>query len=89
MELDHSPLASLDYGFNWDLWLTSPETIVDNTWTVSPNTIELNNLQITGNTTSVYAIGGVINTIYKLTNTITTSADRVDSRSLILTCKNR
>lgn len=87
-EYEHSPLAKLDYGFNWSSWLVSGETITVSDWTVdvglTPTTPQIN-----GATTSVFVEGGVVGGNYNLTNTITTSAGRRDSRTLKIFVKNR
>jgi len=89
-EFDHAPLASLDYGFDWASsgWLASGETIATSTWTVeSPLVASLE--QIAGGITSLFVTGGVAGNIYKITNTITTSLTRTDSRTIKLSCKQR
>lgn len=87
-EFDHAPAASLDYGFTWTDWLEAGETITGSTWTATVGmTLSLD--QISGATTSVFASGGVVSQLYYLTNTITTSESRSDSRVIVLSCKVR
>lgn len=87
-EYDHSPLAKLDYGFNWSSWLASGETITVSNWTVDEGMTKSSE-QINGTTTSVFIEGGVVGNNYKIVNTITTSVGRIDSRTIRLSCKNR
>ena len=87
-EFTHGVGSNLDYGFNWSAWLAVGETITQSTWTVTTG-IVLTNQLISGSTTSTFASGGEASKIYQLYNTITTSADRIDSRTLTLSCKKR
>jgi len=87
-EFEHSPGASLDYGFDYSKWLATGETIVDSVW-ADVGGLTLSNGQIEGGKTSVFATGGVANTIYYLANTITTSTvpPRITTLTLVLSCK--
>jgi hypothetical protein len=89
-EYDHSPTATLDYGFDWrdKGWLEDTETIALSVWAASTG-ITLTQEQSTLGVTSVFASGGVAGRLYTLTNTITTSQGRVDSRTIQLSCKVR
>ena len=87
-EFEHAPLASLDYGFDWTAWLSQGETITTSTWVVDTGltkSLEQNSAGIT----SLFVTGGIVGKVYKLTNTITTSATRSDSRTIKLSCKLR
>lgn len=91
-QYDHAPGADLDYGFDWKTngWLEPDETIASSTWSVQPAGITLSRLQIAeGNITSVFAAGGTNGRQYVLTNTITTSEGRTDSRTIRLHCRPR
>jgi hypothetical protein len=93
-EFDHAPDSNLDYGFNWQArgWLALGETITSSSWTVNFG-VTLSNPQNLSGITSVFVRGGSVGTIYKLVNTISTTASdgltRSDSRTIILSCKNR
>ena len=87
-EYEHSPLAKLDYGFNWSSWLVSGETITASEWDVDAG-LTPTTPQINGATTSVFVEGGVAGTSYNLINSITTSVGRKDSRTIKVHCKNR
>lgn len=82
----HSPGAKLDYGIDWKEWLEASETISVSQWS-GPDDLTLSGEQIVDDTgTSVYVEGGVLNQTYVITNTITTSAGRKDSRIIRLKC---
>lgn len=85
----HAPGADLDYSVNWSDWLADDETIVDSDWTVTTGITLSRMLLIGGNLASVFAAGGVEGQNYVLKNTITTSAGRVDSRTITLRCRVR
>ena len=89
------PSAVLDFGFDWQLWLASGETISASTWTItedetSPSTT-LFKASDTHNTTATTAwlSGGTPGVDYVLTNHITTSAGRQDDRSMTIKVLNR
>lgn len=82
----HSPGANLDYSLDWSNWLEDGETVTDSQWTATSG-ITLSRNQVTsGSLTSTYAGGGTLNGTYILTNTITTSSGRIDSRIIRLKC---
>jgi hypothetical protein len=87
-EFEHAPLANLDYGFDWTLWLEDGETITTSLWDVSSGLTKSNEQNVLG-VTSLFVEGGVINTRYKLVNSIVTSMERKDSRTITLFCKQR
>ena len=87
-ECDAAPLSNLDYGFDYSSWLEAGETITTSLWEVSPS-VTLSNEQNLEGICSVFVEVTTSGTLYKLTNTITTSDNRVDSRSIVLSCKHR
>lgn len=92
VQFDHSPGADLDYGFDWreNGWLETGETVTHSSWSVQPLGITLSRPQIFQDViTSVFAAGGSTARQYVLTNTITTSRGRTDSRTIRLNCKVR
>lgn len=84
-EYVHAPLSNLDYGFDWTAWLASGETISSSVWVASSG-ITLTSPQVVAGVVSTFASGGEVGKVYTLTNTITTSVGRVDSRALCLVC---
>lgn len=87
-EFEHAPLAILDYGLDWSSWLVSGETITNSTWTVDTGLTKSLEQNLAG-VTSLFVSGGVVGKVYKLTNTITTSTTRSDSRTIRLSCRLR
>ncbi len=87
-EFEHAPLAKLDYGFDWTLWLDSAETITSSSWEAPVDLIKSNEQNLAG-VTSLFVEGGVVNTRYEIINSITTSSGRKDSRTITLFCKQR
>lgn len=88
-ELEISPNAKLDYGFDWQSkgWLASGETVITSTW--ETGSLTASSPQNNGTVTSVLVEGAVTGNSYKITNTIVTSVGRRDSRTITLSCKNR
>jgi len=86
-EFVHAPLAKLDYGFDWSLWLDTGETVATSSWAVSGLTSS--DASNTGTVTAVFVEGGVVGQTYSLTNNIVTSVGRKDSRTIKLICKTR
>ena len=89
-EFEYSPNPRLDFSVDWSSlgWLESGETIVTSVWTVDP-ALTKSDEQVLNGVTSVFVEGGEVNKTYTLTNTITTSKSRRDSRSIRLFCKQR
>jgi hypothetical protein len=86
---DHAPGADLDYSVDWSEWLAAGETITGSSWPAVAG-LTLSRDQVSGGTVaSVFAAGGVAGQTYVLTNQITTSAGRVDSRTITLNCRVR
>jgi hypothetical protein len=89
-EFTHAPDADLDYGFDWrkNSYLKEGETVNASAWAISPAGT-LTRQQIINSESSVFVAGLRLNTDYQLTNTITTSAGRTDSRTIQLSCRKR
>ena len=89
-EYSHSPASNLDYGFDWASggWLASGETITASVWILDID-LSKSNEQVVGGITSAFISGGVVGKVYTITNTITTSFGKIDSRSFRLSVKQR
>lgn len=86
---EHAPGADLDYSVDWSEWLAEGETITESSWAAADG-ITVSRSQVTDDTVaSAFAAGGVAGQQYVLTNTITTTAGRVDSRTITLHCRAR
>ncbi len=76
------PQATLDYRFDWSLWLVT-DTIVSVTWTV-PSGITQTAATNTTTTATIWLSGGSAGTKYTVACRVTTTAGRIDERSLIV-----
>jgi hypothetical protein len=81
------PSSILDYEFDWTAWLTDGETITSHDVTVTGVTLD----ETTASNTAVVAwvSGGTVNTTATIACEITTSAARVDERTITLRVLNR
>ncbi len=73
--------ARLDYVWDWSAWVTGGETITAVTWVV-PSGITQDTATFTDTTATIWLTGGALNATYLVTCRITTSAGRVDDRSM-------
>lgn len=76
------PQATLDYRFDWSLWLVT-DTISTVIWTV-PSGITQTAATNTTTTATIWLAGGVVGTKYTVACRITTATGRIDERSLIV-----
>jgi len=84
-----APGADLDYGFDWVDWLETGETVTSSLWSAPPS-VTLARAQLLGDVrTSTFAKIDRAGYTGKITNTITTSDGRTDSRSILLVCRQR
>jgi len=84
------PGASLDYSINWGGGYLQPgETVADSVWTIFPGDMTQVSASHTPATATVTVSGGAAGRIYLLTNRITTSADRIDERSITVRVEQR
>lgn len=89
VEFDHAEGAILDYGFDWADWLAVGESVTASTWSTDDTTILLENDGISGDITTTFVNGGDAGVTAVITNEITTSDGRTDSRSITLNIKVR
>lgn len=82
------PDSIVDYGLDWADWLTGGETITASSW---PSLGDLTNESdsFTTTATAIFISGGVAGATYTLTNRITTSAGRVEDRSIKISCREK
>lgn len=86
------PDATLDYAVDWGTDYLSGEALATSDWSVDPT--EPGGVAIASNafdllTTSVTVAGGNNGHIYRLTNHVTTTNGRDDSRSIMLRVEKR
>jgi hypothetical protein len=81
------PNSTLDYTINWSSWLTT-DTISTVAWTVETDITQT----ATSNTTTTATIwlsGGEAGTEYTVTCRVTTTAGRIDERSIAIRVAQR
>lgn len=71
-----SPNERLDYTINWAAALGT-DTIVSSTWTISDSGLTTDDNTFAPVTATIWLLGGTPNTLYTVTNTITTAGTRV------------
>lgn len=87
------PQAVLDYRVDWGAdYLAAGELLAASAWSVAPD--EAGGVSITGSdfdatSSTVNAAGGIAGRLYALVNRITTSAGRIDERSILLRVEDR
>lgn len=82
-----APGATLDYTLDWTGPCLGAATIEDSQWTVSPSEdggVLFLASEICGPVTRISASGGIPGHVYTLTNLVTLSDGRIDSRTLAL-----
>jgi len=86
------PADLLDYDIDYNAastpWLAVGETITASTWTV-PAGITSSSPSFTTTKTTIWLTGGTLDTVYTLTNHITTSAGRQRDQSFSVQIVNR
>ena len=82
------PDAVLDYGFDWNNWLASSETIVSAVWTIPAGITKVSQVETDGYTT-IWLSGGTANTDYNLSCKMTSSDGRTDERTATIKVRNR
>lgn len=82
------PDATLDYVFDWSDWLASAEVITSMTATVETG-LTLDSSSSTISSATLWLSGGTDGKTYTVSCKITTSAGRIDERSINIHVKNR
>lgn len=92
------PDSVIDYGADYASWLSSGETISASAWLIDGTTVSatdtVNGLTLDSATSSMTATaawlsGGTEGSTYTLTNRVTTSAGRVEDRSMTILCAEK
>ncbi len=81
------PSAKLDFGFDWAAWLGT-DTITASTWTADTG-LTLTGATFNATTTTVWVEGGVAGDKLSATNRITTTAGRIDERTIVIGIKEQ
>ncbi len=82
------PDATLDWRFDWTEWLDDGETITGSVMTVSAGLVLVSQTNSVSAAT-VWLSGGTTGAVYSVANRITTSAGRIDERTLTIRVTNR
>lgn len=82
------PSSTIDYGVYWTNWLAENETITISSWDIGDDFTAVT-ASSSDTETAVMISGGIAGTQYTATNRITTSAGRVEERSMLILCENR
>ena len=75
------PDAVLDFAVDWSEWIEGQDTIVTSVWE-SPDGLTTADPDLDGAKATIWLSGGVANMTYRVVNRVTTSAGRVDDRTL-------
>lgn len=88
---DKDPGATLDYSIDWSSWLPSGDTIDTATWTATTGlTVESSPApSLAAGVATVWLSGGTAGTRYTATCQVTTTAGRIDERSIAIVVKDR
>lgn len=82
------PDATLDWRWDWTDWLEDGESIIASVMTVSAGLVKDSD-SYSPTSTTVWVSGGSPGTPYTVANRITTSAGRIDERSITIRVTNR
>jgi len=81
MQVIKDPNAKLDYKISWAQWLPQGDAIAASTWVNVTAGITTSAAAFTDTATSIWIEDGTVDTIYSLTNRVTTDAGRIDDRT--------
>lgn len=87
-EFEKDPDALLDYCWDWSGWLSEGDAIVT-AEVIAPEGLTVNTPAISDGKVVAWISGGVEGRHYPVTCRVTTSAGRIDDRSILLVVKNR
>ncbi len=82
------PNSVLDFSLDWSVWLQDSETITTSVW-LPDEGITTATPSVVGERTVVWLSGGEVGQTYRVTNRITTSAGRIDDRTLLVRIRER
>jgi hypothetical protein len=88
LSVEKDPDATLDWKFDWSLWLSDGETISTSSFITSAG-ITVNSTSATPTNTTIWLSGGQPGQPYRITNRITTNQGRGDDRSITIRVKDR
>lgn len=74
------PDARLDFVIDWSEWVVEGDSITSSVWL--PGGLDASDESLDGARATVWLSGGTPGVTYKVTNRVTTSAGRIDDRTL-------
>lgn len=83
-----TPTGELDYEIDWADWL-GDDTIAGSSWEVPAGLIDLDRGGVSGSKCVVWLGGGTNDKEYPVKNTITTTAGRTCTRTVVVKVKER
>jgi hypothetical protein len=83
------PNATLDYGFDWSRWLDTGEVISDFVITNGSGITNVYDTSTVSGSVIVWLSGGTVGTRYPIACMITTSASRIDERTIKIDIRDR
>ena len=80
-----TPGSLVDFAVDWRQWLAPGESIATSSWSCTP-ALPLSAQGEAGGIATTVVGGGVDGTTYRLTNSVTTTGGRQDSRTIVIRC---
>jgi len=81
--------AALDYAVDWTEACAGVRTVVDSQWRVAPAGLVLAPLGADDKLTTVRVSGGVVGTLYRLSNLVNFSDGTRDERTMVVRVEKR
>lgn len=89
---EKDPSAVLDYSIDWSSWLPTGDTIASVTWSTSDAALVVEASpapSVASGIATAWLSGGVRGARYTATCQVTTTAGRIDDRSIEIKCRER
>lgn len=89
---EKDPSAVLDYSIDWSSWLPTGDTIASVTWSTSDAALVVEASpapSVASGIATAWLSGGVRGVRYTATCQVTTTAGRIDDRSIEIKCRER
>lgn len=88
-KFEKQPADVKDYDIDYSAWLIDTDTIQSVTASVDINTLTIDSVFNTATRVKVWVSGGVTDTVYKVTITITTEDGRVLQHEFVIKVRDR
>lgn len=85
-KIDKSAGSNVDYSHEWAQWLalSDNDAIATSTWAIDKTSMTIESSIFTPTLTTVFVSGGVVGKTYRVTNTITTTGGRTETRTFLV-----